>query len=274
MGVLVRFATTAAVVLGALAAHAQESKPIDALLVALEVPAVLDIMQIEGARYGATIGEDMLADGGGGLWPKIVAGIYDPVLMLGRVREGFSRELGDKDIALLLAFFQSDVGRKIAGLEIVARRAFLDPAIEETARDNFRALDGTENVLLTQVTDYIQLNDLIEYNVVGALNSNYQFYRGLEAGGAIAMSEETMLSEAWAAEDETRSDTREWMFAYLLMAYQPLEMTEMQAYVDLAKSPQGRALNRALFGGFDAMYSDITYALGRAVAKQMGGQDL
>jgi len=252
----------------------QEDAEIDALIDALAIPEILDIMQIESAKYGATIGADMLPNQGGNSWQHIVASIHNPDDMLATLKHGFTRESSAADIAPLMAFFASETGRTIVDLEVAARAAFLDSDIEQTARQEFRAIEDSQDARLSLITDYVELNDLIEYNVVGALNSNYSFYLGLVEGGAFKMSDEEMLAEVWSTEIETRADTREWMFAYLLMAYQPLELTQLQAYIDLSTTVHGRALNRALFAGFDDVFTQASYALGRAVAHQLTGEDL
>ena len=41
-----------------------------------------------------------------------------------------------------------------------------------------------------------------------------------------------------------------------------------------SQTDPGRALNRALFAGFNKMYDDISYARGMAVAREMQVQEL
>ena len=83
-----------------------------------------------------------------------------------------------------------------------------------------------------------------------------------------------ILADVWGQEEEIRTDTREWVFAFSLMAYQPLSDAELRAYVDLSATQAGRALNQALFDGFDRMYADIAYGLGLAAAQALEGEDL
>jgi hypothetical protein len=59
-----------------------------------------------------------------------------------------------------------------------------------------------------------------------------------------------------------------------MLAYGPLSSEVLGDYIDLSQTEAGKAMNRALFEGFDIMYEDISYALGLAVARQMQGQDL
>ena len=72
---------------------------------------------------------------------------------------------------------------------------------------------------------FIETNNLIETNVAGALNTNYAFYMGLMDGQAFggALTEEQVLSDVWSQEAEIRSNTTEWLYAFLWMAYQPPE---------------------------------------------------
>ncbi len=108
----------------------------------------------------------------------------------------------------------------------------------------------------------------------GALNASFHFYRGLVDGGAFEMTESDILRDVWDQEDNTRNDTREWLFAFLLMAYGPLEDGELSDYVALSGTDAGQALNRALFAGYNRMYDELSYALGLAAAQQMKTQDL
>ncbi len=121
---------------------------------------------------------------------------------------------------------------------------------------------------------YVEANDLVEYNVAGALTANLRFYRGLAEGGMLDMSEEEMLAQVWEQEEEIRADTAEWLMSYLMMAYAGLSDADIEAYIALSKTPAGQALNRGLFAGFDGMYADLSYALGLAVAQQAQGEEL
>jgi hypothetical protein len=190
------------------------------------------------------------------------------------VQDVFATEFGDADTEPLLAFFSSETGQQIVSLELSARNAMRDEEIEDAARAAFRDLEGTNSQPLAVIEEFVETNDLVEANLVGALNANYMFYLGLVDGGALRMSESDILTEVWSSEEETRQDTREWVFSFLLMAYRPLEDGVVEDYTELSRTEPGRALNRALFAGFNKMYDDISYALGMAVAREMQVQEL
>ena len=245
-----------------------------ALIEALGIPALLEVMRTEGQSYGIEIGADFLPDGGGASWGAMIARLYDPAKMQISVAQALETEIAAPHLDPLLAFFTSTTGKRIVKQEILAREAFLDTAAEEAARETYRETQDAQAGRIALLKEYVALNDLVEFNVAGALTANLRFYRGLVEGGAVEMSEEEMLAEVWGQEAEIRADTEEWLMSYLLMAYAPLSDSEIAEYVALSRTEAGQALNRALFAGFDGMYADLSYALGLAVASQMKGEDL
>lgn len=259
-----------ALILLALPLRADE---IDRLMTALHFEETVDIMRAEGLRYGGDVGEEMLSVAEQARWDRVVNGVYDAGRMLDKVQTKFAEAMDGADTGPLLAFFEGQ-GAEIVALEIAGRRALLDDGTEEAAEARFAELAAAGAPIVDKVTTLIADSDLIERNVAGALNANLVFYRGLADGGGLDLSEEEMLAEIWAQEPEMREETRDWMQAYLTMAYQPLSQEVLDAYIALYRSPEGRHLNRALFAAFDAMYEELSYQLGLATALQMDGEDL
>lgn len=252
----------------------------DALLDLLQVPETLDIMRSEGRAYATTLAEDMLPGQAGGAWGRALDRIYDLDRMERTVRVRFAETFAETGAARapLEAFFASDLGREIVALEVSARRAMLDPAIEEAARETYTArraaAEDGEDPRLAQIDDIIVTHDLVEANVAGGMNSSVRFYQGLADGGAIGLGEADILAQVWASREESRADTEEWLYGFMLMAYRPLDDAELAAYAALFDSDAGQALNAALFDGFDAMFAEVSYALGMALAREMQSEEL
>ena len=120
----------------------------------------------------------------------------------------------------------------------------------------------------------IDSGDMIDRNVTAAMNSNFQFMRGMADGNALQMTEAEMLADVAQQQEEIAQDTRGWLYGYLLLAYSPLEDAELDRYIAFAQSDAGRSLNTALFEGFGTAYEDVSYALGRAVALNMVAEEL
>ena len=181
-----------------------------------------------------------------------------------------------EDVDLRLDFFGSERGQEIFQLEISARSAMLDEAVEEASKEAaaIQVMDETSRYLA--IRDFIDTNDLIESNVVGALNSSYAFYMGLIDGGVMpqGVTAETALQDVWSQEPDIRQNTTEWVYAFLLLAYQPLSDDDLAAYQAFSETEAGQDLNDALFDAFDGMFEDISRALGLASSRFMQVQEL
>ena len=255
---------------------ARQQAQVEPLLVALGLDALLPVMRQEGLAHADDLARDMLPGRGGARWDALVDEIYDVDRMRRIMRASVAADLPEEAVAPLLAFFTSELGERVVGLEVSARRALLDEAVEEASHDALRDLRAGDSPRLTVIESFVEANDLVEMNVVGALNSNYAFYQGLSAGNAFdgELSEEEMIRDVWNQEAQIRADTRQWVYSYLAMAYRPLTDAEIDRYTALSLTPEGQALNTALFAGFDRMFGTISRELGLAAAQLMSGEDI
>ena len=267
-------AAVAAAVIWAMPAQAEDRAELDVLLQALRVGDTVEIMREEGLAYSQSLARDMMPEADPARWQATVERIYDTGKMRNLVEERMAQGLEGVDLAPLNAFFTSDLGAEVVELELSAREAFLDPEVEDAAKEQYEKLDREGALIVDQIDTLIADSDLIEHNVMGILNSNLMLYRGLADGGAYDLSEEDMLLDVWSQEEGVREDSAAWIGAYLLTAYQPLEDNEVQEYIDLWRSDEGQALNRALFSTFDRMYEELSYLVGQAVAQHMRSQEL
>ncbi len=257
-------------------AQTTEAEKSAALFEALGLPDMLQIMREEGIVYGAEIGSDLFGDRTSAEWSTIVSNIYDVDAMRTEVLTELTENLAGDDVDAMLAFFNAEPGKTIISLELSARRALLDDAVEEAAKEvaTEAMLDNTDRY--QQVKSFVEVNDLVETNVVGAMNSNYAFYTGLMDGGAMPqeLTEEQVLTDVWSQEPEIRVNTTEWVYSFLMLAYQPLSDADLDAYIAFSETEAGQDLNAAMFAAFDGMFEDISRALGLGSARFMNGQDI
>lgn len=259
----------------ALPATAQDSDT-EVLFDLLMLPEIIDIMRLEGQGYGDTIGADLFGGAPTAEWDRTVAQIYEYDRMVDTVRVDFDASLDGVDLDPIIAFFGSDQGQMIVGLEVSARRAMLDDAVDEASKDAFAIAMADENPRLGLVEEFVETNNLIETNVAGALNSNLAFYNGLLDGNAFdgALTEDQILTDVWSQEADIRDNTTEWIYSFLFMAYAPLEDEDLQAYIAFSETEAGEEINRAMFESFDRLFNGISRSLGRAAAIEMTSQEL
>lgn len=249
---------------------------VDRLIDAMGMEAIIGIMAEEGLGAASEMAAEMAPGGLGPDWQQQIARIYDVPRMQAAYAERLHAELDESDIDALLVFLESPAGQRAVGLEIEARRAMIDESVTEGARARAMQAFNADTPLSLQITDFIEVNDLIDRNVEGALNSNFAFLAALdEAGGlGMAMTEADLLREVWSGEPDLRSETIDWLRAYLLMAYGPLEEGDLEAYIAASDTAAGREAVRGSFAAFDALFRQQSRALGLAVAAQVAGSDL
>jgi len=258
----------------ALALPAHADARLSVLVDVLRLDEIAVILRDEGLDSAEDLNADMLNGQGGAGWQVQVEAIYDPARIVEAVRQALGQELSVEELEQAIDFFASDLGSQIIALENSARVTIRDPDVEQAARLRFAELSQTDDPRLAMLRRLVADGDMLERNVTTAMNSNFQFMRGLADGNGLDMSEEEMLADVNGEAEAIREDTEGWLFGYLLMSYSPLTDKQMQAYIDFGNTAAGQAMNRGLFDGFGAAYEDISYALGRAVALNMTAQEL
>lgn len=261
---------------GAASAEPSVAESYDKLWSLLRLNDLLDIMHEEGATMALEADVDLLGHPGGAPWRRRVQSIYDADRMRSEAEAAMEAALDATHLDTLCEFYASDDMQSVVDLEITARRAFLDSDVEDRARSAWlsgRALTPREDAILR----FVEVNDLVERNVMGALNSNYAFLRAMTDAHPIPsekLTEQEILFEVWSQEVEIRRDTSEWLFAFLSTAYGPVSQEVLEDYVDFSGTEAGHALNHAMFEALDQLYIRLSADLGRAVGEFGAQQDL
>ena len=254
------------------------SATISQLGTVMRLDELFDVLREEGVAYGAELEADMFPSGGGPGWASSVSEIYDLPLMRARFNQALRAGLASDPQALaeIVDFFSSDLGNRILGLEIEARRAFLDDAAEDAARVAADKRRAGRDPRARQLDRFIEVSDLLEMNVAGALSGNLAFLTGMNETGVngVTLPEAEVMEQVWGQEAQIRDDSQSWLHAYLGLAYAPLTDAELDAYIAFWETPAGERLNAALFSAFDEVFSRVSLELGRAAGQAMLGQDI
>ena len=252
--------------------------PVSTLVNVLKIDAVIEVMRQEGLRYGTDMEAELFPGKGGASWAQVVGLIYDAPTMKARFEAAFAKQLvgAESSFPAIDAFFSAGLGQRFLSLEVEARRSLLDESVEDAAKARVEDMMAEAAPRFDALQNFAQTNDLIEMNIMGAINSNLAFFHGMAEVGALdqEMTEEDMLMDVWSQEPDIRAETESWIYPYLALAYGPLSDEDMAAYLAFSETPEGQKLNAALFGAFDAVFSSISRDLGRAAARQMLGEDI
>ncbi|TRD21880.1 hypothetical protein [Palleronia caenipelagi] len=262
-----------AAIWGLCAAPGVASEESDTLYDLLRIDDVITQLRAEGLAYGEVIEEDLFPGISSDGWSASVSEIYDAEFFGSEIRDSFARGLDNANLAPLITFFGSEEGQEIISLELSAREVMADESAQTTAYEMFQGLPGER---FDQIDRFAEVNDLIEQNVTGTLNSNLAFYTALFDKGALpgVTSEEDLIRDSYAQIDMIRDEARRWIYGFLTMAYSPLSDETLETYIAVSESEAGQALNAVLFEGFDAVYLEVSRQLGDAAAERMQGQSL
>ena len=251
---------------------------IEAFSRSLRIGDVLDVMRAEGMQHSTELSDSLFPGENAAAWAAVVNMIYDTGKMQARFEQVLAKAVGNDAQTLESAqvFFASKLGQRILALEIDARRTLLDKAAEATAKEDWEGLVAGKSPRAEQIIRFGGVNDLIESNVMGALNANLAFYRGLSGTGGFGdpMPEDQMLAEVWGQEPDIRRDTIEWLYPFLAVAYQSLTDAELERYIAFSQTEAGQKINAAIFVAFDAVMVKISADLGQAAGRLMEGQDI
>lgn len=260
-------------------AQTQAIQPdISTLTQTLKIDALIAVMRTEGLANGQDMAADLFPGQDDAAWQVVVSRVYDPA-RLHQIFDAALTKALQNDPATQTAmrdFFGTSLGQRILALEIDARKTLLDDKATEAAAHLWGKALNAKTHRATQINHFAAINDLVESNVMGALNGNLAFYRGMNAAGAFPepMPEDDMLAEVWGQESDVRRDTTEWLFPFLMLAYQPLSDKELGKYIAFSGTPAGKKANRAMFVAFDAMFVQVSKELGQSAGRLMAGQDI
>ncbi|WP_281856504.1 hypothetical protein [Litoreibacter halocynthiae] len=267
-------ATFTALMISAAAVSAQSASMLDRYFTALDMETVFEVLRDEGV----TAGQDMSGPEGvspSPAWTARLERIYEPKKAKQFFLEGMA-SIDDLEASEeALAFFETELGARIVQIEIEARKTLNEEGGEDAAAKNVATIRKEDPALYLMYQEFIKVNDLVESNVAGALNSNLAFYRGMATSESYAegLSESFMLNSVWEQEPEIRQEMEEWTINFSSVAYSGLTKAELQRYIDISETPAGQRLNSVLFAGFDKMFEQQSYELGRATAEFMIGED-
>jgi hypothetical protein len=258
-------------------APAEAARPATARQVArlVRVGPLLQVVATEGARHGLGLEQSLFPGKGGKGWAREVARIQSPDRLLAILVAKFERGMRGEDLSAAEAFFASSLGQRITARELEMRRAMLDAEVQAGAISAAATLREERAGRAALIDRLIETLDLVTANVLGGMNANYAFYRGLGDGGALEerLTERDMLSMVRGQESQIRETTSRWLRAYLTMAYAPLSDADIERYIDFSRTPAGRRYMTAMGQAYGAVFERTSYDLGRAAARYMVAED-
>ena len=246
-----------------------------AILDAIGLEQSIEIMVQAGLRDGRGLEGNLFPGQGGAAWGATIDRLYSADALRREFYSGFPEDRLPEDRAAEIAtFFSSDLGERIVAGELGAWEAITDPEVEAAANEVYFQHLAEAAPRLDLLERFTEVNGFVDYNVMGTLNANFAFLRGMSDGGAYErpIPEDMILTQVWQGEPEIREDTILWLYSFQLMAYADLSDDELEAYIAFCETEAGQLYNATLFAGYDAVFTEMSYRLGNAAALFMTGE--
>ena len=190
------------------AQSAQAARGSDAILEAMQTEALLKVLQDEAVKAGADLADSMMPGRPVEGWTQTVARINAPSRTGPLLSRRFAEALEGRHAGAILDYLTTPLGRRIVGLELSAREALRDPSVQDAVLADYAEMRREGDPRADQIDAFIKANDLIDANVVGALNANAAFLKGMGAAAAgdaaDRLSEADILTQVWQQEPELR----------------------------------------------------------------------
>ncbi|NIY72886.1 hypothetical protein HCZ30_10645 [Marivivens donghaensis] len=187
-----------------------------------------------------------------------VEALYIAPTVRDAIHAAFIAALDEDHAEEILAFLRSEPGQAMTAHELEGRKEFYDDSALEEGRAMLTAMVFTEPEKYELLSDYIEVNDLIEQNLVIGLN----FEMALNAGASEVLPPElqtdpSLLASQLQSEAEwMRADITDWLESYLAYSYGDVPEDQFREIFEFSVTEAGQAYNTALFDAY-AAYSEV-----------------
>lgn len=232
---------------------------------------LIEMMREEGIRNSLGSVDQLLPPGNAGEWHQKVARIYDGERMGEAVRSRFSEAVAGQDLSRIETFLTSELGKKMLENELRARRLLTsDKVYEQAALGAYEQKRRNPDQRLELMRQMVEGNDLVEQNLVGSLNANLAFLEGLAVSEGDLPNEEMLMAHIIGESEKIREQTEDWIYAFVIYAYQDFSDDEIRQYLAVMRTPENRLYVNAMMSAFNRMRRDLSYALGVAAGEIRG----
>lgn len=251
----------AATIWGA-AVAAQADTAADRLFEAMGLPGLIAAFVEDGRHAIPDLDAGFLGGQGGDVFRETAMRLYDAGRVEGELRAAFADLVDPQDARQALVFFDSAQGQNIVALEVQAREAMVEDALEEAAK---AAADGAD----AEVLRLISVRDLVEVNTDIAVAARVAFFDGLLASAPDVDTPDVAGQRGVIAED-----TRAWVTGYYMLVASALPENDLDTYTAFWETDVGQRVDAALSEAFEQSYVSLSFGLGQVMGRLMPQNDL
>lgn len=195
--------------------------------------------------------------------------IYGRSRILDSLMIHFHDAVDEADLDPALAFYSTDLGRRLIDAEVSVRGAMLDEFATQRMIDEAQAAIAENAPHTPMMQRMIEDNQLIARNVENGMNSYLALAKGMAKVGAfgVEVTEDDVLRMVMQDYEYAETTTRDWIYAFSNAAYASFSQDELAAYHAFTQTETGKLVTNAVFGAYGQVLELNSYALGLALGK-------
>ncbi|MEL7164088.1 MAG: hypothetical protein AAGL96_01340 [Pseudomonadota bacterium] len=246
--------------LTAIGARAQDA--VDQLFDAAGLPALIASFA-EDSRLGARdLNDSFLQGQGGDVFFETIERLNNPERLTQAMRAGVRDRIDITTAARALTFVGSEMGQRIARLEVEARQAMSNEDVEAAALVAAERADDA-------VVSMIELRNLSERNADISFNAQVAFWAGIAA-----TAPDFDVPDMEAQRDRITSRSRQWVTGYYMLVASALEEDDLATYTAFWDTEVGETWDGAVSEALQEMYTELSFATGQAVGRLLPQNEL
>jgi hypothetical protein len=189
---------------------------------------------------------------------------YAPERLQESVRASLPRLLDESALAAALEWLESDLGRKVAGLEEAASSPEENAIQREQAQAQLAGLPPARRAQIDRLSQAIQLT---ESTVSIMIQVNVGLVRGLsEAAPELGIDPEIVAANLQAQREQLAAALEPELVGSLAYTYRTLEAAELERYVGFAESEPGRRYHAATIAAVEQAFATAAELAGTLIA--------
>lgn len=251
-----------AVLLNCAAVGAWAQDAVDQLFDASGMPALIAAFA-EDSRLGARALDDSFLRGqGGDIFADTIDRLHDRDRLTETIRAGVRARLDPSVAAQALSFVDSEMGQRIARLEVEARQAMSSDEVEAAALA--AAQRAGEDIVAM-----IELRNLSERNADISFNAQVAFWAGVAA-----TAPDFDVPDMDAQREGITTRSRDWVTGYYMLVASAFEEDDLATYTAFWDTEVGEAWDNAVSEALEEMYTELSFATGQAVGRLLPQNEL
>lgn len=197
---------------------------------------------------------------------KAFSNAYAPQTLAAGIAAELPAQLKPADARAALAWFQSDLGRKITGLEDAASKTVSDSTAMEQAQELYQRLSPRRGERYERLA---KASEVAESSAQLLINTSTGTAYGVAATAAAGAPPdiEEIRRELSRNRDEMIATLRIQFNVLFAAAYQPLPETELDQYIAFVESPAGAAFHKAMAVAIDRTMIKAAKEAGRQIGE-------